>query len=984
MPFIPASAEPVLKSVSQRNLVPQETTDRLAERLERGHHPSSMVDEPAGLFRFVFATMLRSVDFAKRIITSFRDAEDRGTVVYVMRTRSIIDYLYFNLAFREHGLKLVRFANGVKTYVLRGFWRSIGARLRGRRGLPNDEACLEAAVAADLPAMIFLRRPRGKEIQEIAYALPYLQRLVQLQRRREKPLILIPTLLVWDKRPEREHPSVLDDVFGSRHKPGFIKQVLYVIQNFWQSFLNLGRPTVQRSSEIDLKAFVEHRKDLSDVKLAQELRAILYDALNREERIVVGPLVKRGEQMRREILADGRLRKRLEEQNIDLADYQTAQKSQKILREIAADFSPLAIKSMSAMLHPIWNIMYDGIEIDAEGMARVREAARSKRLVIVPSHKSHIDYLVISYVFYNNGLIPPHIAAGVNLSFWPLGTIFRRSGAFFLRRTFSDDPLYATLFRFYIIKLIEEGFPIEFFIEGTRSRTGKLAPPKYGMLDMIVDAFRGGNVNDLAIIPVSVGYEKIIEADSYRKELEGSEKKSENLGGLLQTTSVLRSRYGRIHVDFGNPIDLGEYLDHYHAPGAAIEHDELRQTVRRLAYKIIHGINDATTVTPSAIVALVMLNSTGAALDLDTLTKQAGFVIGYLQEEGVRFSKAVTEPIQARLASIPPAQSAPEAAPEFDDFDLAFLDQDDDQDPATDDPTIHDDALGNAVATSLAEAIALLKDNQLVQTEIVDGVQFLRVPDDRRIELAFYKNNILHYFADDSVFATALYAARNGNGQAADAKAREEAQFLSQLLKYEFCFNERGKFDQVFDTAAQTFIDFEWIARLDQETYALQDPPCAGFEFTRAMLLSILESYYLAALVAAQQHEWIDPKALSKKAIAEGRAMHLKGELDWPESRAQSTLDSAFRILRDWGAFENAPVDSKGKRSRDLRLNPAWKGEKIQSLLQRLQHFLVPQQRRASTPLRRTHRAIPESRDEAQVLTEPTAPEPASLLSSRP
>lgn len=923
-----------------------------------------MVDEPAGLFRFVFATMLRSVDFAKRIITSFRDAEDRGTVVYVMRTRSIIDYLYFNLAFREHGLKLVRFANGVKTYILRGFPRSFGARLRGRRGLLSDEECLEAAVAADLPAMLFLRRPRGKEIDEIAYALPYLQRLVQLQRRRERPIILIPTLLIWDKRPERAHPSVFDDVFGSRHRPGFIKQVIYVLQNFWQSFLNLGEPTVQRSSEVNLRDFVEHRKELSDVKLAQELRAILYDALNREEKVVVGPLVKRGEQMRREILADGRLRARLSDQGFDLADFQTAQKSQKILKEIAADFSPLAIKSLSAILHPIWNIMYDGIEIDDEGLARVREAARTKRLVIVPSHKSHIDYLVISYIFYKSGLIPPHIAAGVNLSFWPMGPIFRRSGAFFLRRTFSDDPLYATLFRAYIIKLIEEGFPIEFFIEGTRSRTGKLAPPKYGMLDMIVEAFRGGNVSDLAIVPVSVGYEKVIEADSYRKELEGSEKKSENLGGLLQTSSVLRSRWGRIYLDFGDPIDLGKYLERYHTPDEEIDDEDLRQTVRRLAYRIIHGINDATTVTPSAIVALVMLNSTGSALDLDTLTRQAGFVIGYLQEESVRFSKAVTEPIQARLATIPPAKPSNLDVEEFDEFDQAFLEEGQDDPPS--DPTEHDAALGSAVATSLAEAIALFKDNQLVETELVDDVQFLRVPDDRRVELAFYKNNILHYFADDTVFATSLYAARDGEGRANDAEARAHAEFLSQLLKYEFCFNERSKFDTVFDTAANTFIGFDWIQNAGDGWYYLSDPPCPGFEFTRAMLLSILETYYLATLVAAELDDWTDQKSLNKRAIAQGRAMHLRGELHWPESRAQSTLATAFRILRDWGALENPPEDSKGKRSRELRLSDAWRGKRLEELQQRLLAYLVPQQRTASAPLLRLHREIPVSRSDAQ------------------
>lgn len=914
-----------------------------------------MVDRPAGLLRLLFTRMLRSVDFAKRVVDSLRDAEDRGSVVYVMRTRSIIDYLYFNVAFLEYGLKLVRFANGVKTFAFRGFPRSLGARLRGKQGLPSDEDCLEAVVAADLPAMLFLRRPRGREIHEISYTLPHLLRLVQLQRRMERPIRLIPTLLVWDKRPDRAHPSVLDDVFGSRQSPTFIKKVIYVIQNFWQSFLNLGRPTVQLSSSLNLRAFIEQRPDLSDAKLAQELRALLYDALNREERVVVGPWVKRGEIMRNEILADQRLRTRLDAKGINLADYQTAKQAQKILREIAADFSPMAIKIMSALLHPVWNVMYDGIEVDTEGLARVRKAARSKRLVIVPSHKSHVDYLVISYVFYHHGLIPPHIAAGVNLSFWPLGPIFRRSGAFFLRRTFSDDYLYATLFRAYMIKLIEEGFPIEFFIEGTRSRTGKLAPPKYGMLDMIVDAFRGGNVNELAIVPVSVGYEKVIEADSYRKELEGSEKKSESLGSLLQTTSVLKSRYGRVHVEFGEPIDLGSYLERYHGDAKEIENDELQRTVRRLAYRIIHGINDVTTVTPSAIVALAMLNSVGAALDLPSLTKHAGFIIGYLQEEGARFSAAVTEPIQARLAAIPPPRQLATTNSHFDEFDQAFIDEDTEGLHAA--PEHRDQALGEAVATSLAEAIALLKDNGLVESEVVNNEQFLRVPDDRRVELAFYKNNILHYFVDDTVFATALHAARDDEGLACDTRAREQAQFLSQLLKYEFSFNERNRFDSVFDQAAETFVAFGWITRAEEDCYDIGKTPAPGFEFLRGMLLSILESYYLAVLVVQDLSDWTDMKSLSKRAISHGKAMHLKGDLRWPESRSQSTLESAFRILRDWGALEN-PKSEKGKRSRDLRLSETWRGAKIEELLHKLERFLEPQHRASSDPLLRIHRAL--------------------------
>lgn len=917
-----------------------------------------MVNRPAGIAQLLLRSMLHSVDFAKRVVDSIREAEDRGTVVYIMRTRSLIDYLYFNFAFLEHGLQLVRFANGVKTYGFRGFFRGLGARLRGRRGLPNDVECLDAAVAADLPTMLFLRRPRRTELQEIPYSLPFLLRLVEKQRQMDTPITLIPTLLVWDKKPERQNPTVFDDVFGSRHSPTTIKKLWMVISNFWESFLQLGRPSVQTASQVDLQEFIRERAHVDDEKLAQELRAFLLDALKREETVVVGPWVKSAETMRREILADERVRKRLQDANINLADFNTAKNANKILQEIAADFKPIAIKAMSALLHPVWNIMYDGIEVDQEGIKRVREAARTKRLVIIPSHKSHIDYLVISYIFYHNGLIPPHIAAGVNLSFWPLGPIFRHSGAFFLRRTFSDDYLYATLFRAYLIKLIEDGFPLEFFIEGTRSRTGKLAPPKYGMLDMIVEAFRGGNVTDLAIVPVSVGYEKVVEAGSYRKELEGSEKKSESLAGLLQTTSVLGSRYGRIHVEFGELIDLGSYLEQYHSDISDIPRAELDQTVRRLAYRIIHGINSVTTVTPSAIVALATLNGPGDAIDSEQLVREAGFIIGYLQEEHVRMSKALTEPIQARLATIPPASvnHADVEIPHFDDFDQAFLDEDDGI--TTSRTESRDQALGAAVSASLSDAIALLQKNGLVTAETADDRTYLRVPKERRVEMAFYKNNILHYFADDAVFATALAACANERGEVSIEAAKEEARFLSQLLKYEFCFNDRRHFDQVFINTADAFLQFGWIEEGEPGFYRIGTTPIAGLEYIRGLLLTILEGYYLAAFSLQKINDWVDQKSLSKRAVALGRAMGLSGDLRWPESRALSTLDSSFRLLRDWGAFQTR-TDEKGKRSRDVQVSDAWRDGKLQDLIVRLRSYIVPQRRTSEDRLWRNPRTTP-------------------------
>ena len=192
----------------------------------------------------------------------------------------------------------------------------------------------------------------------------------------------------------------------------------------------------------------------------------------------------------------------------------------------------------------IFNRIYDGIIVDQRGLARVAEASRKGPVVFVPCHRSHVDYLALSHTLWRYSLVPPHIAAGINLSFFPMGYIFRRSGAFFMRRTFRGNPLYAAVFKHYIFELLKMGVNTEFFIEGTRTRTGKLLMPKYGMVKMIVEAWQSGACEDVQFVPVSIDYERIIEASSYQRELAGAEKKKEDLGALLKTTGVLRSKFG--------------------------------------------------------------------------------------------------------------------------------------------------------------------------------------------------------------------------------------------------------------------------------------------------------------------------------------------------------------------------------------------------------------------------------------------------------
>ena len=220
------------------------------------------------------------------------------------------------------------------------------------------------------------------------------------------------------------------------------------------------------------------------------------------------------------------------------------------LQEIAATYSPALIKTASVAVDYIINTMFEGAAIDTEGLKYVKSASQKAPLILIPCHKSHIDYLILSHILYQNNLPCPHIAAGKNLSFWPLGPIFRRGGAFFIRRTFRGAVLYAKVFTEYLHKLLEEGFNIEFFIEGTRSRTGKLVLPKLGFLSMLLDAHKNGACEDMTFVPIYIGYDRVLEERSYVHELEGGKKEPENLFQIIRARKFLKKRFGKIFVYF--------------------------------------------------------------------------------------------------------------------------------------------------------------------------------------------------------------------------------------------------------------------------------------------------------------------------------------------------------------------------------------------------------------------------------------------------
>src|SRR5690606_18633546 len=205
---------------------------------------------------------------------------------------------------------------------------------------------------------------------------------------------------------------------------------------------------------------------------------------------------------------------------------------------------------------------------EVTGLDKVKALAGDHTLIYVPCHRSHIDYLLLSYVLYRDGLMPPHIAAGRNLDMPLVGPLLRRGGAFFLRRSFRDNRLYGAVFTEYLHRLLARGYPMEYFIEGGRSRSGRMLPPRPGMLAMTLRSFlrsQQEHAQPMVFVPIYIGYERILENASYQRELSGGRKRKETPLALIRTLGRLREPYGRVSVNIGEPLDIATFLDDSHS-----------------------------------------------------------------------------------------------------------------------------------------------------------------------------------------------------------------------------------------------------------------------------------------------------------------------------------------------------------------------------------------------------------------------------------
>ena len=447
---------------------------------------------------------------------------------------------------------------------------------------------------------------------------------------------VVPVGLFWGREPGQE-PRQGHTMVSDIDNPGHWRK-------FWLVLLSGRHILVRASTPVQLREMAEQRGSTQD--LAHKLARVARVHFVRLRHAIAGPKMTERAVVIQDLLDTPALKQAIidEARAKKITEQQARKIAEKYLHEIAASYSDTLVRVLDRFMTWCWSRIYNGIHV--EGGERIRALAEAgHEIVYAPCHRSHMDYLLLSYVIYKEGLVPPHIAAGVNLDFFPAGPIFRRGGAFFIRRSFRGNKLYSTVFREYLNRLFQKGYPVEYFTEGGRSRTGRLLPPKTGMIAMTVQGMLRGQQRPMSIVPVYLGYEHVMEVGTYLKELKGKSKEKESVWAVLGSLRHLRN-FGQGYVSFGEPINLGEALEQLqpqwrNAITTGAEEPErpkwLTPTVNLLADQIMCRINNAAAFNSVNLTALAILSSEQHALTREELVNQLNLYTRILRE--VPYSK---------------------------------------------------------------------------------------------------------------------------------------------------------------------------------------------------------------------------------------------------------------------------------------------------------------------------------------------------------
>ncbi|MDG2374984.1 MAG: glycerol-3-phosphate 1-O-acyltransferase PlsB [Woeseiaceae bacterium] len=660
-------------------------------------------------------------------------------------------------------------------------------RLCRIHGLPSPTSSLDFCGQSESRRVIVLQQMSGFFFRrKRAEGSQRLDRLVRASMEAGgEDLLLIPVGIYWGRAPKKEQ-SWLTVLFSEN----------WDVAGRTRKFLTTlfqGRNTLLRfSNALSLSSIVQNGLE-SDVAYRKVLWVLRVHF--RQRRVAtVGPDLSHRRTLVNVVLSDPSVRAAIDSEAGDspVKLERATQEARKYAQEIAAHISYPTVRVVERFLSWVWNRIYDGIEL--QHVDKLHEVARDHEIVYAPCHRSHFDYLLLSYIVYQQGLSLPHVAAGVNLNMPLVGAILRRGGAFYLRRSFKGNRLYAAVFNAYLRQILVRGHSIEYFVEGTRSRTGRLLTPKAGMLAMTVNSYIHNQGLPVVFIPVYFGYEKLIEGGSFISELGGAKKKKESLFGLISSIRSLRDYFGKVYVNIGEPIHLDKMLDArepgWREKGPGEERPAwISDVITDLGVRIMGGINAAAAVTPISLLVYALLATPKQSMGELELKAQIDLSLRLLKQ--FRYSDDVTIP----------------------DLDV-------------EDIIDHGDKLGviDRTAHPLGDIVSMTERNAVLMT--------------------YFRNNIQHLFAVPASIACCFIQGRR--------LAHEELQRLIRMIypfmrvELQLKWDEKD-IDDVTTSAIEALIEQEILVRDGDQ---LVRPPAGSAPAFQLMMLGqsmvpMLQRFYL-------------------------------------------------------------------------------------------------------------------------------------------
>lgn len=491
-----------------------------------------------------------------------------------------------------------------------------------KAGLPRALKPMRSPHLRENRSLFFLTRsdnPSPLQRNRFAYSPRFVRLMQAVRANPELDVQLVPVTILWGRSPDKEE-SVFKILFAdSWTTPGMLKQLITILLHGRQTFVKFSAPVSARS--------VLDEGQSEDITL-RKLSRVLRVHFRRQREIAIGPDLSHRRTLVKAILAAPPVQQAIarEVAEKDTRPEKATERALAYAREVAADYSYPVIRLFDLFLTWLWTRLYDGVEV--HHFDKVRAAAQDHEIVYVPCHRSHIDYLLLSYVIFHRGLMTPHIAAGANLNMPVVGSLMRRAGAFFLRRSFKGNFLYSAVFNEYLHQITIKGYPIEYFIEGGRSRTGRLLAPRAGMLSMTLRSYLRDHSRPIVFIPAYIGYEKLMEGKTYVGELAGKPKQKETVWGVIRAARKIQKTFGKVQLSFGEPIYLEQLLDHEFAAWreTPVADDQktpwMTSTIEKLAQQINTNINAAAAVNPVNLLSMVLLSTPKHAMDEDALARQ--------------------------------------------------------------------------------------------------------------------------------------------------------------------------------------------------------------------------------------------------------------------------------------------------------------------------------------------------------------------------